>query len=106
MRIRPLVLSAVLAGAVVLGAAGCSSSGSASSKAPAGKPTGTVTVMSGGKVVCTITLDQNGTGTCKVSNANDKPGQITYTGSYNGDGSYKSGTGAVTITLKPAQQTS
>jgi hypothetical protein len=105
MRIRSLVLCAVLAGAA-LGAAGCSSSASSSSKAPAKNPTGTVSVVSGGKVVCTIKLDKNGTGTCKVSTANDKPGQIKYTGTYSGDGSHTPSSGSVTIILKPAQQTS
>jgi hypothetical protein len=101
MRIRPLVLCVVLAGAA-LGAAGCtSSSGSANSKPPIGTLTGTVTVRSGGKVVCIITLDKNGTGACRVSTTGDKPGQITYTGTYNG--SWKSSTGSATVTLKPAQ---
>jgi hypothetical protein len=69
MRVRLLALCVVLLGAA-LGAAGCSSSGASSgSKAPVGKLGGTVTVKSGGKVVCVITLDQNGTGTCKVSTA-------------------------------------
>jgi hypothetical protein len=113
MRIRPLVLCVVLAVAA-LGAAGCTSSGSASSsstgsagsKVPVGKPTGTVTVRSGGQVVCTITLDKNGTGTCQVSTKNDKPGQLTFTGTYNGDSSFRSATGSTTVTLKPAQQAS
>src|SRR5689334_4440530 len=112
MRICPVVLCVVLLGAA-LGAAGCSSSGapasggpsnapsassngpgassggsgaSSSGKAPVGKPGGTVTVRSGNKVVCVITLDQNGTGTCKVSTANYTPGKVTFTGTYDGGG--------------------
>jgi hypothetical protein len=107
MRVRSLVLCAVLAGAA-LGAAGCSSSGSPSpggspgGKAAVGKPTGTVTVRSGNRVVCVITLDKNGTGTCKVSTAGDSPGKVTYTGTYNGNAGFKSGSGSTTLTIKPA----
>jgi hypothetical protein len=104
MRIRSLVLCAVLVGAV-LGAAGCSSSGTTSSgKEPVGKPTGTVTVRSGNKVVCVITLDKNGTGTCKVSTAGFQPGKVTYTGTYNGGAGFKSGSGSTTVTLLPAKK--
>ena len=84
----------------LLGAAGCSSSGG--SKATVGPPTGTVTVRSGNKVVCVITLDKNGTGTCKVSTANYTPGKVTFTGTYNGSGKFKSGNGTTTLTLLPA----
>jgi hypothetical protein len=105
MRVRPLVLGVVLLGAA-LGAAGCSSSGtpgaSSSAKAPIGKPGGTVTVTSGGKVVCVITLNKNGTGTCKVSTANHAPGKYTFTGTYNGSGGFKSGSGSTTLTVLPA----
>jgi hypothetical protein len=108
MKVRVLVLCVILLGAV-LGAAGCSSSGTSSggSKAPIGKPGGTVTVRSGGKVVCVIKLDANGTGTCKVSTANYTPGKVTFTGAYNGDGQFKSANGSTTLTLLPAaKQTS
>jgi hypothetical protein len=125
MRIRPLVFCVVLLGAA-LGTAGCSSSGtsapavssnapgsssggpgaSSSGKAPIGKPGGTVTVRSGNKVVCLIELDENGTGTCKVSTANYPPGKVTFTGTYNGGGTFKSGSGTATLTVKPANQTS
>ncbi len=103
MRVRLLVLCVVLLGAA-LGAAGCSSSGASSgSKAPVGKPGGTVTVKSGGKVVCVITLDKNGTGTCKVSTAQYAPGKVTYTGTYNSVGNFKSGASAsTTLTITPA----
>ena len=103
MRVRLLALCVVLLGAA-LGAAGCSSSGAPSgSKAPVGKPGGTVTVKSGGKVVCVITLDQNGTGTCKVSTAQYAPGKVTYTGTYNSAGNFKSGASAsTTLTITPA----
>jgi Bacterial Ig-like domain (group 3) len=102
MRVRSLVLCVVLLGAA-LGAAGCSSS---AGKAPVGKPGGTVTVKSGNKVVCVITLDQNGTGTCKVSTANYTPGKVTFTGTYNGSGKFNSGSGSTTLTVLPAKQSS
>lgn len=125
MRARLLALCAVLVGAA-LGAAGCSSSGasaqgvssgtsapgsssaagssgsSSHGKAPVGKPGGTVVVRSGNKVVCVITLDKNGTGTCKVSTKNYTPGKVTYTGTYNGGGSFKSGSATTTLTVRPA----
>ena len=118
MRVRPLVLCVVLLGAA-LGTAGCSSSGtpsagavsgtsapggSSSGKAPVGKPGGTVTVKSGGKVVCVITLDKNGTGTCKVSTAGYAPGKVTYAGTYNGGSGFKSGSGTTTLTIVPASK--
>ena len=81
----------------VLGVAGCSSSG----KPSLSTPTGTVTVKSGNKVVCVITLDKTGTGTCKVSTADYKPGKVTYTGTYNGGSGFKQGTGSTTVTLLP-----
>jgi hypothetical protein len=65
-----------------------------------------VTVKSGSRVVCVITLDKNGTGTCKVSTANYAPGKVTFTGTYNGGGTFKSGSGSTTVTLLPsAKQT-
>jgi hypothetical protein len=107
MRVRPIVLCVVLLGAA-LGAAGCSAGGaSSSSKAPAGKPTGTVTVKSGNKVVCVITLDKNGTGTCKVGTAGYPPGKVTYTGTYAGSSGFKPGSATTTLTIRPAaKQTS
>ena len=63
-----------------------------------------MTVRSGGKVVCVITLDQNGTGTCKVSTANYPAGKVTYTGTYSGNGKFKPGTGSTTLTVRPAKQ--
>jgi hypothetical protein len=87
----------------VLGVAGCSSSGTSSSgKAPSGPPSGTVTVRSGNKVVCVITL-KNGVGTCKVGTAGYLPGKVTYTGTYNGGGGFKSGSAATTLTVLPAK---
>ena len=66
-----------------------------------------MTVKSGGKVICVITLDKNGTGTCKVSTANYAPGKVTFTGTYNGNGKFKSGSGQTTLTILPAaKQTS
>jgi hypothetical protein len=99
--VRSLVLWVVLLGAA-LGAAGCSST----AKAPVVKPTGTVTVRSGGKVVCVITLGKNGTGTCKVNTANYKPGQVAFTGSYDGGSGFKPANGNTTLTVKPAKQAS
>jgi hypothetical protein len=89
---------ALLFGAV-LGAAGCSSSG----KPAPGTPTGTVTVRSGNKVVCVITLDKNGTGTCKVSTADYTPGKVTFAGTYNGTTGVKSGSATTTLTILPAK---
>ncbi len=94
---------ALLLGAV-LGVAGCSSS--AVKPAPgrvAGTPTGTVTVKSGGKVVCVIKLDRSGTGTCKVGTGGSTPGQVTFTGTYSGGGGFKAGSGSTTVTLTPAK---
>ena len=119
MRMRPLALCAVLLGAA-LGAAGCTSGtpsagatsgatspgASSSGKAAVGKPGGQVMVRSGGKVVCVITLNQDGTGTCKVSTKDYKPGQVTFDGSYNGEGKYKAGSASTTLTIKPASQPS
>src|SRR5690349_14898482 len=102
MKVRVLVLCVLLLGAA-LGAAGCSSSGSASGAPSGGKPTGqpggTVTVKSGNKVVCVITLDKDGTGTCKVNTKDYAPGKITYTGTYNGGGGFKAGSGSTTLTV-------
>jgi hypothetical protein len=54
-----------------------------------------------------ITLDKNGTGTCKVSTANYTPGKVTFTGHYNGNTAYSSGSGTTTLTILPAaKQTS
>ena len=61
-------------------------------------------VKSGGKVVCLITLNQSGTGTCKVSTKDYPAGQVTFDGTYNGDGRFKSGSASTTLTIKPAQQ--
>jgi hypothetical protein len=63
-----------------------------------------VTVRSGGKVVCVITLDKNGTGTCKVSTAKGTTGKVTYTGTYNSSGNFKSGSGTTTLTVLPASK--
>lgn len=106
MRVRLLVFCVVLLSAA-LGVAGCSSATGASGGNPhAGPPTGTVTVRSGGKVVCVIILNKSGTGTCKVNTANYRPGKVTFTGTYNGSGNFKPGNGTTTLTLRPAQQTS
>ena len=57
-------------------------------------------------MVCTIKLDKNGTGTCRVSTAGLRPGSVTYEGVYNGTGGFRSSTGTTTVNLKPPQQTS
>jgi hypothetical protein len=91
---------------VALGAVGCSSSGASSSggKPHVGPPTGTVTVRSGNKVVCVITLDQSGKGTCKVSTAGYAAGKVTYTGTYNGGTGYLPGAkSSTTQTILPAK---
>jgi hypothetical protein len=69
----------------------------------AGTPTGTVTVRSGGKVVCVIKLDKSGTGTCKLGTAGYSPGKVTFTGTYSGGGGFKPGSGSATVTLTPAK---
>jgi hypothetical protein len=92
---------ALLLGAV-LGAEGCSSAKPTPGKV-VGPPTGTVTVRSGGKVVCVITLNKNGTGTCTVGTAGYTPGKVTFTGTYNGSVGFKSGSGSTTVTLTPAK---
>jgi hypothetical protein len=105
MRVRALVLGVVLIGAALGTAAGCSSGASSGGKAPLGPPTGTVTVRSGNKFICTITLNKDGTGTCKVSTAGYNPGQVTYTGTYNGGNGYMPGPKAsTTLTIVPAKQ--
>ena len=83
----------------VLGVAGCSSS---AKPAPV-TPTGTVTVKSGNKVVCVITLNKDGTGTCKVGTGGYAPGKVTFTGTYNGSAGFKSGTASTTLTILPAK---
>jgi hypothetical protein len=98
---------ALILGAI-LGVTGCSSSGGqapggSSHPAPVGTPTGTVTIRSGGKVVCVITLNQNGTGTCTVGSGGYTPGKVTFTGTYPGSARFKAGTGSTTITLLPAK---
>lgn len=102
MRARSLVLCLALLLGVVLGAAGCSSPAKAP-QALVGTPTGTVTVRSGGKVVCVITLNKNGTGTCTVGTAGYTPGKVTFTGTYKGSTKFQSGSGSTTVTLTPAK---
>jgi hypothetical protein len=71
---------------------------------PTGLLAGTVTVRSGSKVVCVITLSNNGTGTCKVGTAGYIPGKVTYTGTYNGGTGYMPGVkSSTTLTILPAK---
>ena len=94
------VVRCLAVAAVALVGAGCSSSAlpAPSSAGPSGSAgqhaagaagtrtaTGTVTVRSGGKVVCVMTL-VDGKGTCKVSTKGFKPGSVSYTGTYSGGG--------------------
>ena len=89
---------------------GCtSSSGSngAGSTAPAVVSTaaGTVTVRSGGKVVCVMTI-KAGRGTCQVSSLQFKPGSVGFTSSYSATGSSKvTSTGKTSLTLNQATTT-
>ena len=96
------VVRCLLLAAAALVAAGCTSS-ALPTPSPAGTsgsagqgvqgegttgshtPTGTVTVRSGGKTICVITL-KNGTGSCKVSTKGYKPGTVKYVGLYSGGG--------------------
>jgi hypothetical protein len=106
--------------AVALVAAGCTSSalptptsaGTSSSGGGQGvqgegttgnhTPTGTVTVRSGGKTICVITL-KNGTGSCKVSTKGHKPGSVKYVGLYSGGGGLNpTESKPVTVQIKPS----
>jgi len=60
-----------------------------------------VTVKSGGKVVCVIALNQDGTGTCQVTAG--QPGKVTFTGIYNGGSRFNSGSASTTVTVQPAK---
>ncbi len=62
-----------------------------------------MTVRSGGKVVCVITLKADGTGTCKIGTANYTPGKVTFTGTYAGSAKSNAGTGTTTLTIVPAK---
>jgi hypothetical protein len=103
MRTRLIALCVVLLG-VALGAAGCSSSGSSSATVPVPKPTGTpagtVTVKNGNQVVCVITLNKNGTGTCKVTAP--AAGKYPLVGIYDGDGKFTAKEATTTLTVTPA----
>jgi hypothetical protein len=52
---------------------------------------GTVTVRSGGKVVCVMTI-KDGKGTCTVSAKDYKPGTVSFTGAYSGGDGMKAST--------------
>jgi hypothetical protein len=91
--------------AVALAGAGCSS-GALPTPVPAGSSThgsgaagdgasaretanGTVTVRSGGKVVCVMVI-KDGKGTCTVSTKDYKPGSVSFVGTYSGSSGFKS----------------
>jgi hypothetical protein len=129
MRIRrdPVVRSVVFL-ALALGVASCTSGsptasivGQSGSSGPNGTATvvggsgnggglsaggkGTVTVTSGGKVVCVITL-KGKTGSCQVSSAGYKLGTLQFTGSYNtGSGNVQSNTVNVQLEKMPTTTT-
>lgn len=109
MRLRPVVLCAVLL-AMALGAAGCSSGGSSSGGSTGSgtstsqTPTGTVTVRSGGKVICVMKL-KDGKGTCTMSTKGYQPGTVPLTATYSGDHAFKSAKTSTKVDLlKPTSQ--
>jgi hypothetical protein len=133
MRIRPVpVVRGAVFLALALGVASCTSGGAATasngslsgSSGPNGTATvvggdgngsssgglsaggkGTVTITSGGKVVCVITL-KGSTGSCQVSSAGYQPGTLQFTGSYNtGSGSVQSKTINVQLERAPTTTT-
>ncbi|HEY5015615.1 MAG TPA: Ig-like domain-containing protein [Streptosporangiaceae bacterium] len=66
--------------------------------------TGTVTVRSGGKVVCVMTL-VDGKGSCKVSTKDYKPGSVSFTGAYSGGDGLKAATSKpVSVQILKAQK--
>ena len=66
--------------------------------------TGTVTVRSGGKVVCVMTL-VDGKGSCKVSTKDYKPGSVSFTGTYSGgDGLKAAQSTPVSVQILKAQK--
>ncbi|HTR91639.1 MAG TPA: Ig-like domain-containing protein [Trebonia sp.] len=124
MRLRRLVLSAIVL-ATAAGAAGCSASGAAPAAAvstgtsaagsatmagPAAGATGgssvpgTMMVRSGGKVVCVMTI-KAGKGTCKVNTAQFAAGNVKFTGTYNGRAGSKPATATATLKLRKAPTT-
>jgi hypothetical protein len=105
MRLRPLVLGAVLL-TMALAAAGCTSAGAnPTSDTGGGTPAGTVTVKADGKVVCVIAL-KGGRGTCKVNTGAYPPGTVKFSGSYGGGAGFKpSHSGTVSLKLLKAAAT-
>jgi hypothetical protein len=125
MRIRPMVSSVVFL-VLALGVAACTSGGApsasivggsrsggpsgtatagggvgapgSSSKGPDANAKGTVTVTSGGKVVCVITIS-GGSGSCNVNSLDFKPGSLQFTGSYNPGSGAKIQTNTETVQL-------
>jgi hypothetical protein len=101
MRIRHFALCAVLTVAT-LASAGCSSGGSHAPAATTGQfPTGTVTVTSGGKVICVMKV-KNGKGTCVMHTNGYAPGSVNLNASYSGGAGYKPGQGSTTLKLTKA----
>jgi hypothetical protein len=104
MRIRRIAVCSVLV-AVALGGAGCSSGGSGGSGTPGGSnlpgATGTVTVRSGGKVICVMAI-KDGKGTCTMSTKGYAPGTVNLSAAYSGDSAHKSSRTSTSVhLLKP-----
>jgi hypothetical protein len=66
-----------------------------------GAAAGTVTVRSGGKVICVITI-RGGTGTCKINSLQFTPGTVQFTGTYAGPNGVKGKTGTTNLKLVKA----
>ena len=118
MRLRPFALSALVL-AVAAGVAGCSTSDALPSASTAsaagatpgasapgaaaggGSAPGTMTVRSGGKVVCVITFTA-GKGKCTVNTAQFTAGTVKFTGTYNGGTGSKTSTSTASMQLMKA----
>jgi hypothetical protein len=101
MRIRHFALCAVLA-VMTLASAACSSGGSTAPAATTGRiPTGTITVTSGGKVICVMQV-KNGKGTCVMHTNGYAPGNVNLNASYSGGAGYKPSQASTTLKLTKA----
>jgi hypothetical protein len=101
MRIRATALCAVLI-VLTLASAGCSSGGSNAPAVTTGRaPTGTVTVTSGGKVICVMKI-KDGKGTCTMHTNGYAPGAVNLNASYSGDSTYGKAQGSTSLKLNKA----
>ena len=95
---------------LALGVMGCSGAAAHNSDAPPasgtarGAVTGTVTVRSGNKVVCVMTI-KAGKGTCTVSTKNYAPGTLRFDAAYSGGPGYKPSHGSGSLKLLPKAST-